>query len=239
MGYNFLLIHGSWCDGSFWNDTAAQLKALGHTTHAPTVAGHGKGADKSVSQADCIQSVADYVIKNNLSDLVVVGHSYGGTLVQGLAEKHPERMRRLVFYNAFVVLDGQSLDENTPPHYQAMFAQLTQPDGGRLPPPFPLFRDAFCGDADLPTAQKIFDMCSPTPQRSQNDKNALPNFFSLQIPKSYLNCMEDIGLPPGDWHPKMSGRLGLYRLVQMHGSHMALNTNPKLLAEKLVEAGRD
>lgn len=239
MGINFVLIHGSWCDGSFWNDTVKHLEKLGHTAHAPTLAGHGKGADKSVSQQDCVDSAIKYVVDNNLRDVVVVGHSWGGTILQGLAENIPDRLRRLVFLNAFVLLDGQCLEENTPAHYQALFPQLTTPDGGCGVPPFPIVREAFIGDADLELAQKCFAMLSPTPRRSHTDKMSLKNFFSLQIPKSYVNCTEDIGLPPGDWHPKMSSRLGLYRLVQLPGSHLIMNTNPALLATKLVEAGRD
>jgi hypothetical protein len=69
----------------------------------------------------------------------------------------------------------------------------------------------------------------------------MKKFYSLEIPRSYLNCTEDIALPPGEWgwHPRMSSRLGLFRLVQMPGSHEVLFTNPKGLAEKLIEAGRD
>jgi hypothetical protein len=72
-------------------------------------------------------------------------------------------------------------------------------------------------------------------------RSDLTRFYKLQIPKSYLNCTEDNALPQGEWgwHPRMSSRLGLYRLVQMPGSHEVIFTNPKRLADKLVEAGRD
>lgn len=59
--------------------------------------------------------------------------------------------------------------------------------------------------------------------------------------RSYLNGTEDIALPPGEWgwHPRMSSRLGLYRLVQMPGSHELIFSNPTGLADKIIEAGRD
>jgi hypothetical protein len=58
---------------------------------------------------------------------------------------------------------------------------------------------------------------------------------------SYLNCTEDIALPQGEWgwHPRMSNRFGLFRLVQMSGSHEVIFSNPTGLAEKILEAGRD
>jgi hypothetical protein len=70
----------------------------------------------------------------------------------------------------------------------------------------------------------------------------LKQFYSLPIPKSYLYCTEDNVLPQGEqwgWHPRMSNRLGLFRLVQMPGSHEVMFSNPIGLAEKIIVAGRD
>ncbi|MGI9500239.1 MAG: alpha/beta hydrolase, partial [Geminicoccaceae bacterium] len=62
----------------------------------------------------------------------------------------------------------------------------------------------------------------------------------MEIPKSYLNCTEDTSLPHSlPWHPRLSEKLGLFRLVQTTGSHELCFTNPRLLAEKIMEAGRD
>ena len=99
-------------------------------------------------------------------------------------------------------------------------------------------------DSDLELATASYDLLSPEPNQF-NEKLDLKAFYNLiqthQIACSYLNCTEDIALPPGEWawHPRMSSRLGLYRLVQMPGSHESCFSNPKLLAEKIIEAGRD
>ena len=107
--------------------------------------------------------------------------------------------------------------------------------------PFPIWREAFINDADLDLARATYESLSPEPYRLFTDKLDLKKFYSLEIPRSYLNCTEDIALPPGEWgwHPRMSARLGLFRLVQMPGSHEVLFTNPKGLSEELIEAGRD
>lgn len=241
MGYTFVLVHGSWHDNQAWAPVIARLEQQGHKAHAPTLAGHARDASKGVSHADCVASLVDYIRRNDLKDFILVGHSFGGTVIQPAAEQLSDRIRRLVFWNAFVLNDGECLEDNAPPHYKALFDQIEQPDGGVMLP-WPVWRDAFIGDADEALAKKAYDMLSPTPRRSHTDKVPLKIFFSLQIPKSYLNCTEDIALPPGPdfgWHPRMSSRLGLYRLVQMPGSHEAIFTNPALLADKLVEAGRD
>ena len=99
----------------------------------------------------------------------------------------------------------------------------------------------FVNDADLELAKATYDLLSPEPFQPIIDKLDLKKFYSLEIPKSYINCTEDMALPQGEWgwHPRMSNRLGLYRLVQMPGSHLVIRTNPKGLAEIIIEAGRD
>ena len=62
----------------------------------------------------------------------------------------------------------------------------------------------------------------------------------FEFGKSYLNCRQDTALPHSmPWHPRLSERLGIFRLVEMDGSHEACFTNPSLLGEKIMEAGRD
>ncbi len=238
----FVLVHGSWHDGSSWDATAAHLRALGHTVFAPTVAGHGAGADRRVTHADCWRSIVDYVLARDITDFILVGHSYGGTIICKVAESIPQRIRRLVFQNAFVPRDGHSLSDETPPHYQALFDQLAAASGdGTVMLPYPIWRDAFINDADEALARASYAQLYPEPYQPMIDKLDLKRFYQLEIPRSYLNFTEDIALPPGEfgWHPRMSGRLGLYRLVQKPGSHEVVFTNPRLLAEALVEAGRD
>ena len=112
---------------------------------------------------------------------------------------------------------------------------------GAVKLPFPVWREAFMNDADLALAEKTYALTTPHPLRTLTDPVPLKSFPELQIPRSYLNCTEDIAMPPGDfaWCPRFPARLGLCRLVQMPGGHEACFTNPGLLAEKIVEAGRD
>jgi pimeloyl-ACP methyl ester carboxylesterase len=238
----FVLIHGSWQNGNAWDQTVQHLKHAGHTAWAPTIAGHGKGSNKAVNHAQATQSIVDYIQSKDLQDFVLVGHSFGGTIISKVAEVMPERIRRMVFWNAFVLRDGYCLNDEVPPHYRGLFGQIAQQSSDNtVMLPFPIWREAFINDADLDLAKSTYESLSPEPYQLFNDKLDLKKFYSLETPRSYLNCTEDIALPPGEWgwHPRMSSRLGLFRLVQMPGSHEVLFTNPKGLAEKLIEAGRD
>jgi pimeloyl-ACP methyl ester carboxylesterase len=238
----FVLVHGSWHDGTCWNAAIPHLERKGHKTFAPTIAGHGKGVDKNVDHSQCTKSIVDYVVERSLEGLVLVGHSFGGTIISKVAEAIPDRIKRIVFLSGFVVRDGLSLLDEIPPHHASLFKQLAmESSDGSVTLPFPIWRDAFVNDADLGLAKWTYEQLSPEPFQPIKDKLDLKKFYSLDIPKSYINCTEDTALPPGEWgfHPRMSGRLALYRLVQMPGSHEVIFTNPGGLAEKILEAGRD
>ena len=184
----------------------------------------------------------DYIVSNNLTDVVLLGHSFGGTIIAKVAEAIPDRLRRLIFWNAFVLNDGECLNDNVPPHYRALFDNMSKAsEDFTVMLPFPIWREAFINDADLELAQWSYEQLSPEPYQPFLDKLDMKKFYSLAIPKSYLNCTEDISLPQGEWcwHPRMSNRLGLFRLVQMPGSHEVIFSNPIGLAEKIIEAGRD
>ncbi len=238
----FVLVHGSWHEGTAWDAARRSLEHEGHRTLAPTMAGHGKKAYKKVNHADCTRSIVESIVANDLRDIVLTGHSFGGTVICKVAEAIPERVRRMVFVNGFVLRDGCSLTDEVPPQTAAVFSEMARKSADNtFMIPFPVWRETFVNDADLEMAKWTYEQLSPEPFQPTADKLDLKKFYSLSIPRSYINCTEDIALPPGEWgwHPRMSGRLGLYRLVQMPGGHEVMYTNPELLARKIIEAGRD
>ena len=238
----FVLVHGAWHDGSAWDPTVRHLESRGQRAFAPTIAGHGKSAPRNVNHAQCTESIVRSIVDRSLRDVVLVGHSFGGTVICKVAEEIPERIKRLVFLNAFVLKDGNSLMDESPPHYVELFDRLAKESADHtVMIPFPIWRESFVNDADIETAKWTYAQLSPEPYQPCTDKLDLKNFYSLQTPRSFINCTEDIALPPGEWgwHPRMSSRLGLHRLVQMPGSHEVIYTNPGGLAEKIWEAGRD
>lgn len=238
---NFVLVHGAWHDGTCWDGVRAALEAAGHAVHTPTLAGHGPDADLRATHADCVQGVVDCIAGQSLEDVVLVGHSFGGTVIQKVAEALPERLARLVFLNAFVLRDGESLNDALPEDFARVFEVAARRSGdGTMVVPFEVFREMFIGDADLPTARRVYAGLRPVALALIAERLELSRFFRLQTPRSYVNCTEDMAFPPqaGGWHPGMSARLGVFRLVQMPGSHESMYTRPAELAGKLIEAGR-
>ncbi|MEV0185720.1 alpha/beta hydrolase [Streptomyces sp. NPDC050625] len=241
----YVLVHGSWHDGAAWTDVADHLEKLGHEAHFPTMAGHGKDVPRDVDHGDCVASVVDYITEHELTDIVLVGHSFGGSVIARVAERIPEKIRRLVFWNAFIPVDGTSVLDNAPPAYQELFPILAaQSDDNTVMLPFEVWRDAFIGDADLDRARETYDMLVPEPLGPTVEKLDLSEFYRIMptIPRSYVLCHDDSALPPGDpqyGYLANARRLGVFRLVTLEGSHEVLFTNPALLASKLGLAGRD
>src|SRR5208282_1987226 len=194
----FVLVHAAWHDGAAWQATASHLEKNGHKAFAPTMAGHGKGVNKNVNHAQCTASIVDYIVEKDLKDFVLVGHSFGGTVISKVAEAIPERIRRLVYLNAFVLRDGKSLTDEVPPETAAIFAQMARESADNtVMLPFPVWREQFISDADLGLALESYALLSPEPFPPLCDKLELKKFYALTTPRSFINCTEDTALPPG------------------------------------------
>jgi pimeloyl-ACP methyl ester carboxylesterase len=159
----FVLVHGSWHAGAAWQPTIQHLEGRGHKAFAPTMAGHAREARKNVNHAQCTKSVVDYIVDNSLSDIVLLGHSFAGTIISKVAESVPERIRRLLFLNAFVLQDGTSLIDEVPRFYVDLFDRLVQASDDTVMLPFPIWREAFINDGDLKLAQWACSQLSPEP----------------------------------------------------------------------------
>jgi len=239
---HYVLVHGAWHTGKELEPTAVPIRAAGHKADTPTITGNRPGDPKTIGLNDAIKSIVDYLATENLKDVILVGHSYGGMIITGVADRAPDRIHRLVYWNAFVPNSGESLNDMVPPQYVALFDQIAAQRGdSTVVLPFPIWREAFINDADLATAQKAYDALNPHPIRTFSDKITLKtNPADMQIAKSYVNCTEDTSLPHHyPWHPRLSQKLGLFRLVQAPGSHELCFTNPNRLAQAIMDAGRD
>ena len=105
--------------------------------------------------------------------------------------------------------------------------------------PWEIWRDNFIQDAAEPLARSLWEQLSPEPNQVNLDKLDLKRFYSLSIPRSFIYCRQDKALPPGHFHPRMSSRLGEFKLLEMDGSHEVMFTRPRELVDKLIEAKSD
>ena len=238
MSKTFVLIHGSWHGGWAWEDVIGNLSQRGHRAFAPTLAGHGPNATRlGITHEDCVNSVVAYLQQSELEDIILVGHSFGGTVVQKLAERLLERIARIVFLDALVLADNQCAFDALPADYVVLFNSLAAASSDNtMLIPWEIWRDNFMQDAPVSQARSIWQQLSPEPNQVNLDRLDLKRFYSLTIPKSFIYCHQDNALPAGYFHPRMSSRLGTFKLLEMDGSHEVMFTRPDELAEKIIEA---
>ncbi|WP_428646818.1 alpha/beta fold hydrolase [Roseibium sp.] len=238
----YVLVHGAWHTGDLFENVADFLREAGHKVHCPTIAGNRPGDAKSVGLDEAVRSIADYLENNDLSEVILLGHSYGGMVITGTADRCPDRLRRLIYWNAFVPNGGECLNDMVPPHYVALFDEMSAASGDNsVMLPFPVWREAFINDGSLELAKSTYDKLNPHPYATFTDPISLSrNPAAMEIAKSYINCTEDTALPQSlGWHPRLSEKLGLFRLVQVPGSHELCFSAPEVLASAILEAGCD
>jgi pimeloyl-ACP methyl ester carboxylesterase len=247
MGNTFVLIHGTWHGGWAWQEVIDCLSAKGHRAYAPTLAGHGPGAIRAgITHRDCVASVVTYIQEHRLTDVILVGHSFGGTVVQKVVEELPRRIARTVFLDALILKDNQRVFDVLPD----VFLQSLKPKGDSdpaaesldtamqilAPAPWETWRDNFIQDAPQSLARWTWEQLSPEPAQVNLDNVDLKRFYSLAVPRSFLYCRQDRAMPSGYFHPGMSSRLGACKLVEMDGSHEVMFSRPAELADRIIEA---
>jgi pimeloyl-ACP methyl ester carboxylesterase len=112
----FLLVHGAWHGGWCWDQVGARLTALGHVVIAPTLTGLCERShllSPSVNLTTHINDIAGEIRFKDLSNIVLCGHSYGGMVITGVAERYADRIASIVYLDAFWPRDGESLADIT------------------------------------------------------------------------------------------------------------------------------
>jgi pimeloyl-ACP methyl ester carboxylesterase len=235
----FVLIHGAWHGGWCWTPVVRRLAEKGHAAFAPTMPGYGVTEQRAgITNQHCADTLIDYIDGRGLHDVILVGHSWAGTLLSTVAPRLPNRVQRLVYASAFVLEPGESQLDVLPPGDVEVFNHLAAgtPDRSLPPPPFDLWQQAFMQDAGEGAQRLAHNLLCPTPFGCWESKVDIA-VRDLDIPKSYLAQREDISLT-GDfaWCPRFPDRLGKHRLIMTRGGHEACLTRPAELADAILEA---
>jgi pimeloyl-ACP methyl ester carboxylesterase len=135
----FVLVHGAWHGSWCWARVRRALQALGHEVFTPTLTGVGERAhllSPSVNLDTHIDDVANLIRWEALSNVVLCGHSYGGAVVAGVADRVADRIDALVYLDAFVLEHGQSVHDTLPAEQRALQLDLARDvgDGWKVPP---------------------------------------------------------------------------------------------------------
>src|SRR5580692_6977334 len=133
----FVLVHGAWQSTGTWDRLAPLLEKRGHRVITPVLSGLGTDRSRLSPDITLQQHVEDVLVELSKSpdQVIVVGHSYAGMIISGVAERNPAQVRRLVFLDAFIPEDGQSVLDLLPPEIGTYFRGVARDHGGgwRLP----------------------------------------------------------------------------------------------------------
>jgi pimeloyl-ACP methyl ester carboxylesterase len=231
MAATFLVCHGAWSAGWAWKKMHPPMAAAGHRLVTPTYTGLGERdhlANPSIDLETHIQDVLRVIRYEDLRDIVLIGHSYGGMVATGVADRARDRIAQLIYLDAFVPDDGQSLWDLDQPARQRMQEMPTSGDGWRVPPS-PIPPDTSAADVEWLAGRRV-DMpikCFETKLRLSGGE--------LRLPRSYIYATR---ITPADTFGRFARRARTeagWRYHEIDASHAPNVTAPEALMALLAK----
>jgi pimeloyl-ACP methyl ester carboxylesterase len=186
MPATFVLVHGAWSGGWCYHKVAARLRARGHSVFTPTLTGQGERthlATGSLNLSLHIEDVLAVLHYEGLSNVVLAGHSYGGMVITGVADRAAERIAALAYLDAFLPEDGQSLfDINVPANTQRFIANAGTIGGLAVPAPPAAFFNVNADDA-----ARVDRLASPHPLGCFTEKIKLSGAHKTIAKRAYVH----------------------------------------------------
>jgi pimeloyl-ACP methyl ester carboxylesterase len=186
MAHNFVLVHGAWHGGWCWRRVADRLHRRGHAVFTPTLTGLGERSHLLHSGIDLGVHIADIVnlMKwERLNDVVLCGHSYGGFIISGVAEEMAHAIRSIVFLDAFVPNNGDTIQTLTGPAVQDAIRGASQRGDLGVPP-----RRAEAFGVNAADRAWVDSLCVPQPLAIFTSKIALSGARERILRKTYIRA---------------------------------------------------
>ena len=227
----FLVCHGAWSSGWAWKKMHPLMQAAGHRLVTPSYTGLGERAhlaNPSIDLETHIQDVLNVIAYEDLRDIVLLGHSYGGMVATGVADRISDRITQLIYVDAFVPRDGQSLFDLNESGRRPLQEAARNGDGWRVPP-MQTPPDTSPADLEWLTARRV-DMpikCFETRLKLQQGEPTLP--------RSYIYATR---ITPADTFGQFArrarGEAG-WRYHEIDASHAPNVTAPEALMALLMK----
>lgn len=232
----YVLVHGAWHGGWCWQRVAPALTAAGHRVLAPSLTGLAERAHLLSSAVDLnthITDIVELLAREDLRDVVLVGHSYAGLVISGAAERARPRLSHLVYLDAVIVNGGEAWSATHTPALRATWERLARPSGGiSVPPPD---AGAF-GIADAVDRAWVNRQLTPHPYRTYTQTLRLARPPGEGLRKTHIACHGPGALSPAARRVRIDAAGGwLVRTLQ--AGHDAMITAPAALADLLLSIG--
>ena len=224
----FVLVHGAWHGGGCWNRLIPHLASAGHHALAVTLTGQGDRAhliNPSIDLATHVTDVVSLLEMDDLADVILVGHSYGGLVICGTAERAWKRIRHLVYVDALVPRHGQSgFDLNSPQFREKLELDArNNGDGYKVAPIVDIL-----GITDAEDLEWVRARLRPLPIGVFRQPVHAP-IFAGQIPSTYVHCT-GFGFKATADRCREAG----WPVLEIDCGHDAMIIKPRELAELLL-----
>jgi pimeloyl-ACP methyl ester carboxylesterase len=244
----FVLVPGQWTGAFVWHRVTPLLRAAGHDVYEVTCTGLGDRVHLASPDIDLdthITDVVNVIEFADLHDVVLVGHSYAGMIITGVAERVPERLRMLVYLDASVPSDGQNvydfdfIDEET--RREVIAADIAGSMEAGMPgflPVFPEIGEWVRGMVTDPAeAEWFISRLVPHPLLSDQQPVKLGNPLAAALPRAYILCTADKDMEadpqmdPYVLHAERVRSDPLWRVIEMDNNHVVNLNDPQGTAD--------
>ena len=222
-----VVAHGAWSAGWAWKKMRPLMAARGHSLWTPTYTGLGERSHLARPEVDLETQITDVVQvlqMEDLTDVVLLGHSYGGMVATGVADRVPGRLQRIIYLDAFVPEDGDSLASLTGQTAEAMRGAA---EDGWKAPPRPLPPDTPRADVAWVSARRMSHPveCFTQPIRLTGKGASLPHHYIYALRKDERDSF-------GRFHQRAKSTPG-WTAHEIDASHSPHITAPEALGELL------
>ncbi|QNK64007.1 alpha/beta hydrolase [Pedobacter sp. PAMC26386] len=185
----YVLVHGAFHGGWCWKEVAKELRSHADLVYTPTLSGlgeHKNTLDTSINLNTHINDIVNLILMEDLHDVILVGHSYAGAVIAGVADRIPERLSQLVFLDALIVANGQSVNDLNPGDVVEEFKKAAfQNDKGLS---IPVLKSEFFGVKDPKVSAWANERLTSQPYRSFSQPLYLKHPFGNHIQTTYICC---------------------------------------------------
>ncbi|RZU03603.1 pimeloyl-ACP methyl ester carboxylesterase [Kribbella rubisoli] len=228
---NFVLVPGAWLGAWAWDEVAAVLRAEGQDVYPVTLSGLAERRDEDAGQQQHVDDIVAVIESQDLSDVVLVGHSYSGIPVGQAAGRIGDRLRRVVYVDSNIPTDGKSFVDGWSAEGQAWVQDQLESSGGYWPP---LTAEDYVGqDLSNEEIAMILERGTPHPGRSITEPAHLVRPLS-ELPTTYLKCLMDGATPSSDVAEQLKSPH--WELVELPTGHWPMFSQPTALAKVLTTA---
>ncbi len=231
---NFVLVSGSWSGGYAWWGVAPRLRRAGHLVYTPTLSGLAERAHvdtaEPVTLSTHIEDLVQFLYFEDLTEVILVGWSYGGGVVDGVADRVPERLARVVNLDGEVAQEGHVLSDGWTEEAQAQYRTVlheAKRSGWIIPP------TVLTSIVDPVLNRWVLERARPQPVGTYTEPYPDQGSARHQVPHTYLRCGTREGEEPVVTALRTDPRWSFQELPSVN--HLGLIYAPDVIADALLD----